>query len=744
MKVRIILVAFSLALLTMLSFGIQAQERAATQQKDDIISSEQELARRFADFQDALLKLKQRLARGDAQERKRAEVLDKILEECRTLAINQEFTKMIELLRTLDYKSTDPLDRAERQSDVLTSKIRRVLDMLQNSKLDHSEARRQLQKILEDLDRAITTQRQVQAQTEIGRTDSKELAKNQQDATKKAENVAKDIDKMLNKDGKGQGGEAADLKGKSKEGKGEGAKGEAKNAGESKNANENPRGEARNDPKNPKGGEGKGEAKPSDSKGNQGAKGEGEPKSGAKPGGGEQKGKDAPMSGAKPGDKGAKGGEGAAKENKGDKTAKGNEGGAKDAGDKKGDPKGGEQGAAKPGGGEKKQGGDSKPDSGAKPGGGEAGGGGEPKVGGPKTPDGGDAKGGDAKGGDAKGGDGGGQGDAKSGDSKDGQGAAKDGGGSGGGGGGGSPPPGGSAKDSPPPGGGGQPPPPGGNQDQDVANAGKKIQEAGYDQKIAEEKIPQKNNEAAAKAQADAIKKMEEAKKKLEQLLRQMREEEIERVLAALQARCEKMYIMQLEVLAGTEEVEKIVQSNADKKPTQANKNESLKLSDKEKEIVKEADKCIDILESEGTAVAFPEVFQQLRADMKHVQNRLGIFDTGTVTQDIERDIVATLKEMIEALKKAREENQEPPDSKPGKGGKGGKPGDQKLLELLQELKMVRSLQKRINDRTVDRGRQYQGEQANDPQVVRELRALAERQLRIQEIVANIAKGAQK
>jgi hypothetical protein len=137
-------------------------------------------------------------------------------------------------------------------------------------------------------------------------------------------------------------------------------------------------------------------------------------------------------------------------------------------------------------------------------------------------------------------------------------------------------------------------------------------------------------------------------------------------------------------------------------------------------------------------------VFQQIRQDMMHVKKRLELTDVADVTQGIEKDIIATLKEMIDALKKAREENQEPSDSKPGKGGKGGKPGDQKLLELLQELKMVRSLQKRINDRTLDRAKQYPGEQAKDPQVVRELRALAERQLRIQEIVANIAKGANK
>jgi hypothetical protein len=97
---------------------------------------------------------------------------------------------------------------------------------------------------------------------------------------------------------------------------------------------------------------------------------------------------------------------------------------------------------------------------------------------------------------------------------------------------------------------------------------------------------------------------------------------------------------------------------------------------------------------------------------------------------------------MIDALKKARDDNQSDP-GKPG-AGKGGKPGDQKLLELLQELKMVRSLQKRVNDRTIDYAKRFPGEQANEPQIVRELRSLAERQLRIQQIVADIAKGANK
>src|SRR5262249_40493443 len=147
-------------------------------------------------------------------------------------------------------------------------------------------------------------------------------------------------------------------------------------------------------------------------------------------------------------------------------------------------------------------------------------------------------------------------GESKAGDSKSGQSSAKDGGATPAGGGSPSPPP-SSAK------GDGSPPPPGAGGDKkpnketdQIAQSGKRVEEAGYDQKKAEGKIAEGKPADAMKNQADAIAKMEEAKKKLENLLRQMREEEIERVLAALQGRCEKMLRLQQEVLAGTIDTE--------------------------------------------------------------------------------------------------------------------------------------------------------------------------------------------
>jgi hypothetical protein len=741
MKPRFILVMLGIAALAVLSLGSQAQEKGGGQSKDDIITSDQQLARQFAEFQDALLRLKQRLSRGTPEEKKRAETLDKVLDLCKELAINHEFTRMLEVLRTANPENTYDLTKMHDISDSLATRLRRVREMLENSNTSSiSEERKALQEIIKKLEINIGEQKQVRGQTEREKTDQADLKKAQEDASKNTKDIQKAIDRYLDP----KGTDTANLKGENKDGgKNKGQQGEAKDAGNEKPAGA--KGEAKDAGKDAQGK--KGEAKAGQDKAGDPKSGAQDPKADSKAG--EKAGGDPKEAGAKGEQKaGQKGQEGAAKESKpGDpKSGKeGKEGSAKDAGakpgdPKSGDPKDGQQGAAK-GSDDKNPGGEkSGPPSQAKPAGEK---GSEPKAGPAK--EGGAAKGGDAKGGDAKPSPAGAPqaGDSKSGDSKDGQGQAKDGGSPAKGGGDpmGSPPQAGQKGD------GGAPPPPGnpkGGDKDDVAQSKKKLDEAGYDQAKAEGDLDKKNNAAAAKNQGDAIKKMEEAKKKLENLLRQMREEEIERVLAALQARCEKMLMMQKQVLAGTEDLDRVVLKNLDKKPTSENKRWGLKLSDQEKEIVQEANKCIDILEAEGSAVAFPEVFQQVRQDMIHVQKRLELTDTSVVTVGIERDIISTLEEMIDALKKARAENQ-PEPGKPGQPGKAGQPGDQKLLELLQELKMVRSLQKRVNDRTNTYGKLFPNEeQARDAQIVRELRSLSERQQRIQEIVSRIAKGDNK
>ena len=66
------------------------------------------------------------------------------------------------------------------------------------------------------------------------------------------------------------------------------------------------------------------------------------------------------------------------------------------------------------------------------------------------------------------------------------------------------------------------------------------------------------------------------------------------------------------------------------------------------------------------------------------------------------------------------------------------------MIDRLAELKMIRSMQIRVNNRTITYGRQYPGEQANDPDIQKELANLAQRQQKIFSITNNIARGNNK
>src|SRR4051794_25903552 len=98
MKPRLILVSLGLIALTLVSFGLQAQEPPSAPPsqaaKDELIANQQELFQQFKDFQERIFKLKTKMARGTPEEQKRAAVFEKVLEECKNLAISQEFARM--------------------------------------------------------------------------------------------------------------------------------------------------------------------------------------------------------------------------------------------------------------------------------------------------------------------------------------------------------------------------------------------------------------------------------------------------------------------------------------------------------------------------------------------------------------------------------------------------------------------------------------------------------------------------
>jgi hypothetical protein len=414
-------------------------------------------------------------------------------------------------------------------------------------------------------------------------------------------------------------------------------------------------------------------------------------------------------------------------DNKGDGMGMGSPMGGepKDTGDAKpnapmgGMPAGGDKPAPKQGGMEPKNGGDAKPAGEPKPMGGDP-----MKPAGAQKPMGGDSKSQGSGKGESKPSAGmpGGEGKPMGGDGKpmDGMGGM------------GSPSP-GSSKPSGSPSGGQQ-----SNQPKDPA--AQNVQQAVPQQQGAEDDIKKGDKPEASKKQDKAIEQLEKALAELEKRLKQLREKELAKLLENLEKRVEKMLRMQTEVKGATEGIHKTVKSLGGK-PQIAEIQKSQAEADKESQIVAEAEKTLKLMEGEGTAVVFAGVLQQVKGDMEAIQKRLNDARVGEDTQQIEQDVIDQLKMMLEALKKAKQElENKPSDSKPSDPNANQQ--KQKLIDLLNELKLVKALQEQVNKRTIMHNKQDPGEQAKDPLVQAELKQLADRQKVLQDMLHKIATQA--
>jgi hypothetical protein len=258
----------------------------------------------------------------------------------------------------------------------------------------------------------------------------------------------------------------------------------------------------------------------------------------------------------------------------------------------------------------------------------------------------------------------------------------------------------------------------------------------------AQKKLEEAKRKDAVEEQEKAKQELEKAKAELERILRQLREEELERTLALLEARFRRMLEMQVRIYEDTIRLDKVPEAERELKvPIPAGK-----LAGDERKLVVDAEKALNLLQEEGSSIAFPETVTQMRDDMQQVSERLDAANVGRITQNIEEDIIAALKEMIEALQKAQkdaEKRRQQPSQQPGQ------PQDQPLVDAIAELKMIRALQMRVNTRTQRYSRLLDNVddpvgQATVPELQDAIKKLAEKEQRIYEITRDIVLGKNK
>jgi hypothetical protein len=274
-------------------------------------------------------------------------------------------------------------------------------------------------------------------------------------------------------------------------------------------------------------------------------------------------------------------------------------------------------------------------------------------------------------------------------------------------------------------------------QEQQQTPGKQELEEAREEMQKAIENLKKQDRNQASRNQDEALKRLLDAKEKFEEILRQLREEEKKLTLTALEARFRKMLSLQLLVYNDTV----LLAKNA--KPDDI-KDRARQLSRNEDAIVQEVQKALVLLKEEGSSVAFPEATEAIRDDMQSIVARLDQANVGELTQTIEQNVIEALEEMIDAMQKEIEKAKDKDQSKDQQQQQQQEQGENPLVDALSELKMLRSLQLRINRTTKKLGRMIEGEQSLEPEVLDQLRTLSRRQSKIQQATYDLAIGRNK
>jgi len=211
--------------------------------------------------------------------------------------------------------------------------------------------------------------------------------------------------------------------------------------------------------------------------------------------------------------------------------------------------------------------------------------------------------------------------------------------------------------------------------------------------------LKKENPDDASKDQDDAVKELEKALEEIEQRLAQLREEmQLER-LARLEARFREMLARQQKVTIGTETLEK---KRAEAASGKLGRRDQITLNvfvEEELALAEMSQQAMEIIIEDGTSVVFPRVVERLRDDFNRVADLMDKQKLGGYTHVLQKDIEKTLEDLIEALVKAQQQKEA------GQGGQqqgGGNPNEnnEPLLPNSAELKLLRSMQLRVNTRT--------------------------------------------
>jgi len=247
------------------------------------------------------------------------------------------------------------------------------------------------------------------------------------------------------------------------------------------------------------------------------------------------------------------------------------------------------------------------------------------------------------------------------------------------------------------------------------------------------EQLQEQLREKALDKQDDAIRELQKAVEELRKKLLQLREEEKEMILASLEARFQRMLAQQTQIYDETVDLnETPVAQWLDTMFAR-----SREVAQQQAELQIECNQTLGLLQEDGTSVAIVLSVEDIAQDMQTISGRLRESKVGRLTQSLQTDIIEALKELIEATQKEMQDMKSEDGQQQGQSGSQEKPP---LVQIMAEIKVLRSLQLRINRRT-QRVDAMLAEQSSDErtELLQQLEELTNRQRRLTESAEQLA-----
>ena len=287
--------------------------------------------------------------------------------------------------------------------------------------------------------------------------------------------------------------------------------------------------------------------------------------------------------------------------------------------------------------------------------------------------------------------------------------------------------------------GGGQSPQ-GAQQGQQQRTPGREsLQEAERRMQQALEALQQQQREQALKEEDAALQELQEAAAKLEEQLKQLREEEKEMMLASLEARFQRMLIVETQIHEGTTALAAVPQKDW----LELSYGRCRELAQQQTELARECAQTVLLIREDGTSSAILLAAEDIESDMNSVAEWMQQSNVSELTMSVQRDILESLKQLVETMQREMQQMQERQQQEEQQQ----QPGQQQspLVDLIAEIRVLRNLQLQVNRRTkqvddlLDRA-----SDAERAVLQKQVSELAERQQKLQESAKDLEKQGRK